>query len=138
MILDFTPPKKAQSSADHANSYGFDGGPPGGFVPNVARSDLRKFRAKHFNKGKENARIEIKHSDRNSTQIALVVGLDGWDYAGDNRETPKIGQTIQMSHTKGLNVRMSANGSMRFTIEEWLMLTGAVQEAYDLLQATKP
>lgn len=123
-ILDFEKPVKVKIDA------GFDGGPTGGYVPQMSVEDARKWKANHFNKGKEGERIEIRKSFK-ECQILIIVGKDGWNYstkhevadvAYEDSHWPKIG-------TKGKNVRISLNGPLKLSWAEWDEMVQAVAEA---------
>jgi len=137
-LLDFTPPKKVVIEA------GFDGGPDGGYVPQMSDADSRRWKAKKFNIGKPNARIELRKSIGGGmsgrgpvSQVHIIVALDGWDYG---KKFEKRGGGIDpkrrydLFDTAGLNVRMSMNGPLLMTFDVFNEINQIVQEARDYLE----
>lgn len=131
-ILDFNKPTKINQGG------GFEGGPTGGYVPQMSDADNRKWKAKHINKGKAGERIEIRKAF-GPTQILIFVAKDGWNYSEKHEVAdhdhnwsrrpngrPEVG-------TKGKNVRVSMNGPLKLTWDEYNELTQAIEEAKTLL-----
>jgi hypothetical protein len=136
MLLDFTPPAKVKIDA------GFDGGPDGGYVPQMGPADAQRWKAKLFNKGKENARIELRktftgiNNGQGSSQVFMIVALDGWDLAAKNEyRAADTKGTWFHTDTRGLNVRMSMNGPLHMTFEQFAEINQIVQEAREALLA---
>ena len=123
MLLDFEKPKKVE------NDYSFEDGPPGGYMPQMSDEDADKWKGKRVNKGKENDRIEIRKTLR-GVQLLVIVANDGWDYKHEKRN-PK--EYSGYSSTKGLNVRMSMNGGLQMTFQDWDELNQVVNEAKFLI-----
>jgi len=129
-LLDFTKPLKVTIDA------GFDGGPTGGYVPQMSEADATRWKSRHFNIGKENARIELRktftgiNNGQGSTNITIFVALDGWDYA-TKYEARTANVTGEWFHTdtRGLNVRMSMNGPALMTFEQFNEIAQIVAEA---------
>jgi hypothetical protein len=144
MLINFGEPKKLMSAKDHADSYGFDGGPAGGYMPNMSAADAERWKAKHINSGKENARIELRktftgiYNNQCRTQVTIFVALDGWDYAAkyENR-TGDRKDGYFYTDTRGLNVRMSMNGPLLMTFEQFAEINQIVEEAKAILLETK-
>lgn len=136
MLLDFTKPAKVTVEA------GFDGGPDGGYVPQMSQSDAQRWKAKHFNLGKENARIELRKTftgignGQGSSQVFMIVALDGWDLAAkhEHRREPDPMECFG-TDTRGLNVRMSMNGPLHMTFEQFAEINQIVQEARAYLES---
>ena len=127
-LLNFDKPEKVKIDA------GFDGGPAGGYVPQMSQEDANSWKAKKFNIGKENARIELRKSYK-LTQLFIIVALDGWDLgkkyeSREKSDDQKVFQTI----TKGLNVRMSMNGPLLLTFDKWQEIHDIVEEAKHYLE----
>lgn len=119
---------------------GFDGGPDGGYVPQMSQSDAERWKAKEFNLGKENARIELRktftgiNNGQGSTQVTIFVALDGWDYAAKNEHrTENVKGEWFHTDTRGLNVRMSMNGPLLMTFEQFDEINRIVVEATEYL-----
>ena len=132
MILDFEKPAKVKIDVI------FDGGPPGGYVPQMSNVDAEKWKAKHFNKGKEGERIEIRKTFEGA-QVFIIVAKDGWDLAAKNEH---IVQPVQVLNgysynrgtcTKGYNVRISTNGAMLMSFAVWGEFVQAIEEAKALM-----
>lgn len=133
-LLDFTKPKKV------AVGGGFDGGPEGGYVPQMDITDATRWKAKQFNIGKENSRIELRKSftginnGQGSTQVTIFVALDGWDYAAKyEARTENIKGEWFHTDTRGLNVRMSMNGPLLMTFDQFNEINQIVEEAKQYL-----
>lgn len=131
MILDFEKPAKVKIDAQ------FDGGPPGGYVPQMSQSDAERWKAKHFNKGKVGERIEIRKTF-DGAQVFIIVAKAGWNLAAKNEvvDVSKPGadkwptwETV----TKDYNVRMSMNGPIMMNFATWDMLNQAIAEAKELM-----
>ena len=116
---------------------GFDGGPEGGYVPQMSQADACRWKAKSFNLGKENARVELRKAF-NYTRVTIFVAMDGWDYAAkyENRTGKETGGYFH-TDTRGLNVRMSMNGSLLLTFEQFAEINQIVQEAKEYLEYHK-
>lgn len=144
MLINFDKPKKLMSAKDHADSYGFDGGPAGGYLPNMSKTDAQRWKAKHINSGKENARIELRktftgiNNGQGSTQVTMFVALDGWEFPAkyENRTGDRNGEYFH-TDTRGLNVRMSMNGPLLMTFEQFAEINQIVEEAKAILLETK-
>jgi hypothetical protein len=123
---------------------GFDGGPEGGYVPQMSQTDAQRWKAKEFNLGKENARIELRktftgiNNGQGSTQVTIFVALDGWDYAAkyEHRRERQPGEYM-FTDTRGLNVRMSMNGPLLMTFEQFDEINRIVVEATAYLVQNK-
>jgi hypothetical protein len=129
-LLDFTKPKKVEMGG------GFDGGPENGYVPQMDTTDANRWKAKQFNIGKENARIELRktftgiNNGQGRTQVTIFVALDGWDYAAkyESRTENTKGEWFH-TDTRGLNVRMSMNGPLLMTFDQFYEIGQIVDEA---------
>ena len=136
-LLNFDVPKKVK------HDYGFEDGPTGGYMPQMGDEDRRRWKAKKFNIGKENARIELRRSmpggvsgRGDATQVHIIVALDGWDYSKkfeSREENPKPGKHWNYD-TRGLNVRMSMNGPLLMTFELFNEINQIVTEARTYLE----
>jgi hypothetical protein len=109
----------------------------------MGKADAERWKAKKFNIGKENARIELRktftgiNNGQGSTQVTMFVALDGWDHAAkhEHRHAPVRGQSDWFhTDTRGLNVRMSMNGPLLMTFETFAEINEIVQEAKSYLQ----
>jgi hypothetical protein len=121
-LLMWDKPQKAQGVADWKNSYGFDSGPPGGYVPNMSDQDASRWRAKLVGKTTPSPQVEIRRTM--GSQVLLIVSLGGgYAYKGYKRE-----------HTQGVNVHFSANGPLQMTFDELAELHQVVAEAREYLE----
>ena len=107
MLLCFETPRKVKSS-DQCGPY----------EPNMSTQDRIKFRAKHIKGADE--RIEIRTSQFGAETVIIIY---------KNQKTS--GQYFH--YDDHLNIRMSSNSKMHFTLEDWAMLMQAVQEAREIL-----
>lgn len=136
MLISFDKPAKVAIDA------GFEGGPTGGYVPQMGKADAERWKAKSFNLGKENARIELRktftgiNNGQGSTQVTMFVALDGWDNAAkhEHRRVKQQGDDWFHTDTHGLNVRMSMNGPLLMTFDQFAEINQAVQEATTVLR----
>lgn len=123
MLLDFTEPKKVKIDA------GFDGGPVGGYVPQMSDDDARRWKAKKVNIGKDDARIELRRSFKHS-QVFIIVALDGWNLAAKHEARAKNPDgRWHHTDTRGLNVRMSMNGPILTTFDDFAEINQIIEEA---------
>jgi hypothetical protein len=124
---------------------GFDGGPEGGYVPQMSTTDAQRWKAKQFNLGKENARIELRktfsgvNNGQGSTQVTMFVALDGWDFASKSEHRTAANADSGWFHndTRGLNVRMSMNGPLLMTFDQFREIEQIVFEAELYLKEAK-
>lgn len=73
-ILNFDKPKQVFKRGD--SGHVIDGGPIDGFQKNMSVADALKWNAKIFNRGKPDARVEIRKSlALGGTDIVIVVSL---------------------------------------------------------------
>jgi len=111
-VLSFDRPKKLIPTEEHA---------PGTYVPNMSRADQLKWRAKHIT-GK-NERIEIRSTEPWVNLLVIV-------FKNPTKETNRW-------HPEDFGdpyyIKMSMNGTSRWSLETWSKLEGAVQEARDIL-----
>lgn len=125
-ILDFNKVKKVRTSSEHNSIYMSDSGIAGTYVPNMAQSDMEKWKAKHITGSNE--RIEIRKT-LGGTQLLIIVRKNKpMKYPKNyDRETWK-----QYNDQKG-SVKMSMNGSIWMTFEEQTELINAIEEAKTIL-----
>lgn len=122
-LIDFNKPKKIRSTEEHNKMYSSDSGVAGTYVPNMSDSDMKKWRGVHV-KGTDE-RIEIRKTIGGTQLLVIVyknVRFTDWRV---NREAWK---------TNHNNVRMSMNGKLDMTFEEYDELTKVIAEAKELLK----
>lgn len=122
-MLMWEKPEKVLSKEDWANSGIFDGGPTGGYIPNMSDADRSAWKAKYI-KGKF-PRVEIRKTTTNGTQILIVVSTGGFPGRNGKAET----------RSEGKHVRISLNGPAFFSKSEFIQLNLAIDEARRLLEA---
>ena len=123
-ILMWEKPKKAMSTEEWANSGGFDGGPPGGYIPNMSKADRLRWKAKYI--GGKYPRVEIRKTTTNGSQLLVIVTKGGFP--------PKGGRETIEYNSDGKHVRFSLNGPAFFSVDEFFELENAVKEAYSELE----
>lgn len=123
-ILSWDKPKKAKTTAEWANDGGFDGGPVGGYLPNMSKEDEKKWKAKLVGKTTDHPQVEIRKTV--NCQLLLIVSLGkGYNYKYYKANpTPRDGYS-----TKGINVHLSTNGALQLTFKEMQEMNEAVEEA---------
>lgn len=127
MLIDWNKPKKSRSQKEHNAMFSSDSGVAGTYVPNMSQEDQEKWKGKLINKGKPNARVELRKSFE-ATQLLLIVALDGWDYKNESRTPDRWGRS-----TLGKNVRMSMNGPLSLSFEEMQEMSQVIQEAKEAM-----
>tara|TARA_Y100001935_G_C17129870_1_gene420046 strand:- start:363 stop:725 length:363 start_codon:yes stop_codon:yes gene_type:complete len=108
-VINWNKPKRARPKAEH-DQLSFDGGPPGGYIPNMSREDTLKWRGKLI--GGKDPRVEIRKScNVGGTQILIVVRHSG---------KPERDKT---------DLRLSMNGTSELSFEEFTQMQHAINEA---------
>lgn len=120
-ILSFDKPQKLRSTAAHNATYVADSAPPGAYVPNMSQEDRLKWKAKHFNEGKENARIEISKS------FQWTNGLRHPDCVNYYAQTKII---VQKQEPR---IIISSNGKVAMTAQDFNNFQTAINEALQIL-----
>jgi len=147
-LIDFNKPKKVEID------YGFDGGPTGGYMPQMSDEDAAKWRGKRVNKDKDGDRIEVRKQLDNGTMVVIIVAKDGWTYKNEAPDPttvtypnkwyrpnePEEGYNTPMhtrvtnTPTRGLNVRMSMNGPLMMTWAQYQEMDAVMNEAWEILK----
>lgn len=117
MVLSFKTAKKIKSSEEHNKYYSYDSGIPGTYVPNMSEEDKLKFKAKHI-KGSDE-RIEIRVSLWSNVVITVF-------------KNPKNGNNIP-SDKKHEIIKISANGQIHMSLDDYNNLQTAISEAKEIL-----
>jgi hypothetical protein len=123
-ILDFEKPKKIHSTKEHNKMYSSDSGIDGTYVPNMSKEDTLKWKAKYITG--EDERIEI-HKTIDGVQVVIIVykktrPVLKYDYK-KKEEWDKRHQ----------NVKMSMNGKLDMTWDNWFDMEQAIREAFEIL-----
>lgn len=130
-VLSWDKPKRKLSVAKWRESYGFEDGPAGGYVPNMSDKDKRKWKAKLVGATTDHPQVEIRKSSK-AVQLTVIVSLGkGYNYKYYKvKNTPGLAQYS----TKGVNVHIALNGGMQLTFAEMAELNDAVLEAKQVLE----
>lgn len=108
-VLSWDKPKRKKSVDEWKNDRVFDGGPPGGFIPNMSEEDQLKWKATIVGKTTATPAVEIRKVA--GSQIKIVVRANDLD--------------------------MSMNGKSTMTVEDFQNLHDAVKEARAVLAEMK-
>jgi hypothetical protein len=128
MILSWDKPVKKAPVEEH-QSWSFDGGPPGGYVPNMSEEDSKKWKAKLTGQKKGFPQVEIRRTVTGS-QLLIIVNLGkGYTYKYLKPDVDSWGRS-----TQGFNVHMSMNGPIQMTFEDISELNEAIEEAKEFLE----
>lgn len=115
-ILTFVAPSKVMSKADW-KSISADGAPPGVYTPNMTKEAMLLWKAKHYNAGKENARIEISKT---------FYWNNGLSYPNHEGYSAQCKIVVQKKEPR---VIMSTNGKIAMGSQELVEFQLAIQEA---------
>lgn len=121
-ILDWNKPSKLMDNGERERHYGFDGGPPGGYVPNMSDKDSAKWKAKLVGHKSGHPQVEIRKTAGDTQILAIVCLGDGYKYKHYSPE-----------NTKGVNIHLSLNGPAQISFEEMTELHEAVAEGREFL-----
>jgi hypothetical protein len=130
LVLTFRKPKRAKSVEAWKTDYVADDAPPGVYVPNMSYVATLLWKAKVVGSRSKCHKIEIRKT-LGGTQVVVAVNgnmahfkkPEGAPSHWKNREAQPHG------------VKISANGAMIFTSQEWISLNDAVREAKEVLRA---
>lgn len=156
-VLMWDKPKKKLSKEEWAESYGFEDGPTGGYLPNMSKEDKLRWKAKITGKKLGFPQVEIRKTTENGSQILLIINLgDGYNYKYYKAVNPeaksyeeyneqygpssrfKIYPTQEeldkayakdKNPTKGINVHISTNGPIQMSFDELNDMNCAIEEA---------
>jgi len=106
-LINWNKPEKVNKGGS------FDGGPPGGYVPQMSDGDAQQWRGKHINKGKSGERIELRRTFKGPghySQVLIVVDSS--------------------------NVVMSSNGKIQMSHSNFVEFAATVMEANRMLTTT--
>jgi hypothetical protein len=152
-VLRWDKPAKKLSVADWKDDYGFDGGPTGGYQPNMSQADAETWRAVLTGTKRGYPQVEIRKSLRNAVMILIIVNLgEGYyykhlqpmsEYEGKTpADYPRLTQQ-EINHyaqrdnrpTRGINVHLSMNGGAQLTFDQMEEMNQAVAEAKAFLES---
>jgi hypothetical protein len=120
-------PKRVRDSSDQ---YTFDGGPIGGYVPNMSDEDRSKWKGTVVGKTLKKPQIELRKTFSatcgrwgNAASVLIIVSLgDGYKYKHLERED-----------TKGINIHFSTNSAILTTFEGMQEVATVIEEAKNYL-----
>jgi hypothetical protein len=151
-VLFWGKPKKKLSTEAWKNDAGFDGGPDGGYMPNMSPEDEKRWKAKLTGTKLGYPQVEIRKTA--GSQMLVIVNLGkGYNYNHAKSENPEyVGKTpadfVGTWHsrftqhdidrraypTRGINVHLSMNGPAIMTFQDMADLNAAVLEAKAALE----
>lgn len=80
-ILRWDKPKKVMTAQQWGEHYGFDGGPIGGYSPNMSEADQLSWKAKITGKKLGFPQVEIRKTTERGSQVVIIVNLgEGYNY----------------------------------------------------------
>lgn len=124
-ILDFEKPKKVRSTEKHNQMFMSDSGIDGTYVPNMSEEDKNKWKAKHITGNDE--RIEIRKAI-DGVQLLIVVYKKAkpvkWNKGNCNRDE---------YNKRHQSIKMSMNGKLDMSWDDWWDMQEAVKEALEIL-----
>ncbi len=138
------------SPAAWKDDVGFDGGPAGGYQPNMSASDNQRWKAKITGQKLGFPQVEIRKAVGPSQMLVIVSLGTGYNYkyyrAIEERYEGKTPGDFSYPMTQpeidkrarplvGINVHLSLNGPGQMTFAEMEELNLAVQEAKAVLEA---
>lgn len=81
-ILRWDKPKKKLKTDEWRESYGFEDGPTGGYVPNMSDADAQSWKAKLVGHTKGRPQVEIRRQCGPSLMLIIVNLGTGYNYKG--------------------------------------------------------
>lgn len=80
-ILRWDKPKKVMTVEQWGKHYGFEGGPMGGYSPNMSEADQLSWKAKITGTKLGFPQVEIRKTTQHGSQVVIIVNLgDGYNY----------------------------------------------------------
>lgn len=122
-VLSFDKPKKVLTTEKHNEKYQSDSGVAGTYVPNMSEKDMKTWRGKHI-KG-DDERVEIRKTIE-GTQLLIVV------YKNPNPVKYNYNK-LEEWRKRHQDIRMSMNGKLDMTEDEYWEMTEAINEAIEIL-----
>lgn len=122
-LLNFDIPKKINTTKAHNEKYLSDSGVNGTYVPNMSKEDMESWKAKHI-KGTDE-RIEIRKTFHGVQMLIVVYKKPNpVEYSYKNRDA---------WNKRHNDVKMSMNGKLDLTLDEFFDINEAVKEAFEIL-----
>ncbi|HPI82924.1 MAG TPA: hypothetical protein PK122_06885 [Candidatus Paceibacterota bacterium] len=141
-LLSFDKPKKIHSTEEHNKMFPSDSGISGTYVPNMSKEDQLKWKAKHI-KG-DDERVEIR-KEFGGANLVVIVYKNPYDppypeYPSRKYGTPqyeeeykKYKEAEKEYYKKHDQIKISSNGTMNISWEDWRELQDAIKEAFEIL-----
>lgn len=110
-MINWGKPEKLRPTVEHYEMFQSEAEAAGTYVPNMSDDDKQAWKGKHINKGKDNARIEVRKTFSardNYAQMLMVIA-------------------------KGKGVTISANGKMDMTFDELEEFNKVINEAMGII-----
>ena len=130
-LVSWDTPKKVRTPEENDRNT-FDGGPKGGYVPNMSLEDQHKWKGTIVGKNTTTPQIELRKTFSfstkyvpgrpaigNSASILIIVSLGG-GYKYKN---------MTYENTKGINIHFSTNSSIQCTFDQLQEIQIVVEEA---------
>lgn len=132
-VLEFEKPPKKMSTEEW-KALSADGAPPGVYTPNMSYDDRRRFKAKQV--GGEFPRIEVRVSLPSECVIKvlkekMVLPPTPKDYFSTERKAYDALRKNANAHGQE-DVKISLNGPLHLSLEDWDRFKQAVDEAIAL------
>jgi hypothetical protein len=152
-VLQWDRPKRAMPKEEWKEAYGFDGGPVGGFMPNMSKQDAERWKAKLSGTRTGFPQVEIRRQCGPSLMLIIVNLGAGYSYKGrtpaydveaTSRWTSARGGMKAMSMidalanqpiTCGTQIHVSMNGPSLMDFDEMADMQRAIAEARSALEA---
>lgn len=122
-ILSWDKPAQVVSKEEWASNQA-DSAPPGTYVPNMSKDDIRRWKAKRVGFKAGHPQIEI----RKNTTVIVVSLHGGYKYKSYGR-----GGYCDPG-TEDINLHIATAGPIRWTWQEWAECQEAIAEARAVLE----
>ena len=122
-VLDFEKPKKVRTTEEHNEMFSSDSGVAGTYVPNMSKEDMNKWKAKHITGEEE--RVEIRKTIE-GVQLVIIVYKKARPVKWNYKKQDEWNKRHQ-------DVRMSMNGKLDLTWDDFWDMQEAVKEALEIM-----
>jgi len=116
--INWEKPKKVRTTEEHNKTFSSDCEADGTYVPNMSKEDARMWKGKHINKGKRNARVELRKTFDQCDSYAQVLIV-----------VPKEGFNPEKTLSHNGNIRISTNGKIEMTFADMRIMNNVIEEA---------
>ncbi len=145
-VLMWDKPKKKMATEQWRESAGFDGGPSGGYQPNMDVADELRWKAKITGTKLGFPQVEIRKRAGDSLMLVIVNLGAGYNYksavAGYSTEEAQANiargynagialahHALKQENTDGINLHISMNGPARMNFQDFADMQVAIEEA---------